>query len=87
MATTNPELTTAWSSLVTAGDDFLLTLPDTGAVVEIAVSDTAVAPTVAGHVLVAIQGEGLTRTLLGPGYVYGRTRSDSVAVALTAWTA
>jgi hypothetical protein len=85
MATTNPELTSAWSSLVTAGDDFLLTLPDTGGIVEIAISDTEESPSVAGHVLIALQGEGLNRTLVGPGYVYGRAR-ETVTVTLTAWT-
>ncbi len=85
MATTNPELLPAWSLLVTAGDDFLLTLPDTGGIVELAVSDTEDEPTVSGHVLIALQGEGLNRTLVGPGYVYGRARTTTT-VTLTAWT-
>lgn len=98
MATTNPVLTPEWSVLVTAGDEFFLTLLNpnllhdlltqtvSGLTVEVAVADTETVPTVAGHVLRADYSEGLTRDLLGPGHVYARTRRDSVVVALTAWT-
>jgi len=87
MATTNPVLSPSWSQLVAAGDNFFFTLPDVfGLTVEIAVSDTAVAPTVVGHLLQADKSEGLTRELVGPGYLYGRTVRDSVAAILTAWT-
>lgn len=86
MATTNHTLTADWSLIVPAGDEFLLscrTLPP----VEIAISDTATAPTVAGHVLDPAENEGITRSLVGPGYVYARLHgAGSASIALTAWT-
>ena len=88
MATANPTITTSWSLIVTAGNEFLLscrTLPP----IEIAVSDTATAPTVAGHVLDPAENNGATRALLGPGFVYARLvggQTDSITAVLTAWT-
>jgi hypothetical protein len=42
MATTNPILTSSWSLIVTAGDDFMLELPFTSKPIEaqIAIRDT-----------------------------------------------
>lgn len=88
MATTNPTIGTDWGLLVTAGDEFLLTAPTAAGVIEIAVSDDESVPEVAGHPL---QGgstrESLNRALIGPGYVYARSRSGvAVAAVLSAWT-
>lgn len=88
MATTNPTITPAWSLIVPAGDEFLVscrTVPP----IEIAISDTATAPTVAGHVLDPSQNNGATRALVGPGYVYARLvggQTASASAVLTAWT-
>lgn len=84
MATANPVLTPAWSLLVTAGREFLLSIPDEP-VIELAIRDAETVPTVSGHVFKP--GFVLTRTLSGPGYLYGRTQRDSVALALSAWAA
>ncbi len=84
MATTNPVLTPAWSLVATIGREFLLSVP-AGPAVEIAVRDAETVPTVSGHLL--HPGDTLTRTQTGPGYVYGRTQRDSVAVMLSAWAA
>lgn len=87
MATTNPSLTTAWAKIVTAGDDFLLTLPfATANSVEVATKDTDVAPAVQGHVLRGRKGDTLTRSQLGPGYVYARSVGGAATVVLNAWT-
>ena len=87
MATQDVTLTSAWQLIATAGDEFLLTLPPGGhRQVAVALSDTEQDPTVAGHRLLS-QGEGLNRTLIGPGYVYARSRSGvAVAAVLSAWT-
>jgi hypothetical protein len=88
MATTNPTLTAAWGLLVTAGDEFLLTAPTAAGQIEVAVSDTEVSPTVAGHPLTggAVR-ESINRALIGPGYVYGRTLGGaSIVAVLSAWT-
>jgi len=87
MATTNPTLTTSYTKIVAAGDEFLLTLLHTSKLdVEVAIKDTDEAPTVRGHVLRGELGESMNRSLLGPGYVFARTRSGTVPVALSAWT-
>lgn len=87
MATTNPTLTSAWSKLVDAGDEFLLTLPfSTRTSIEVAIKDTDAAPTVQGHVLRGEEGASMTRSLIGPGYVYARTQAGTVPVILSAWT-
>ena len=89
MATTNPIITTAWSLIVTAGDDFLLELPPTSKEIQaqIAIRDTETVPTVTGHTITARESEGMNRNLIGPGYVYARVIGISEYPAvLTAWT-
>ena len=92
MATTNPTIGTDWGLLVTTGDEFLLTAPTAAGVIEVAVSDTETAPEVAGHPLNGGGGypsprESLNRALIGPGYVYARSKSGAaVTAALSAWT-
>lgn len=88
MATTNPTLTTAWSKIVDAGYDFLLTLPfSTRTSIEVATSDSVADPTVVGHVVRGDQYESINRTLIGTGYVYARTREGTATVVLNAWLA
>jgi hypothetical protein len=87
MATTNPTITTAWAKIVNVGDSFLLTLPfTTRTSIEVAVRDADSAPTVQGHVLRGDRAESLTRSLIGPGYVFARSQGGSVVVNLSAWT-
>jgi len=87
MATTNPTITTTWAKLADAGTEFLLTLPfSTRTSIEVATSDTDVAPTVNGHVLRGDQYESINRTLIGTGYVYARTSEGSVTGVLNVWT-
>lgn len=89
MATTNPILTSSWSLIVTAGNDFLFELPPTSKPIEaqIAIRDTETVPTVQGHTITARESEGMNRNLIGPGYVYARVLGISEYTAvLTAWT-
>lgn len=87
MATTNPALTTSWAKIVAPGDDFLLTLPfATGNTVEIATTDADSAPSgVRGHVLSGNRQEGLSRTLIGTGYVWAKA-ATATTIVLNAWT-
>ena len=95
MATTNPTITGAWTLIVAAGDEFLLTLPVASQTVYVAVgseddsdSDPQSPPTaLLGHPL-ASGRDGMNRALLGPGPVFAKCvdPTASVPVALTAWT-
>ncbi len=87
MATTNPTLTTSYTKIVAAGDEFLLTLLHTSKLdVEVAIKDTDEAPSVRGHVLRGERGESMNRSLIGPGYVFARAVGGTVPVVLSAWT-
>jgi len=92
MSTTNVVITGAWSQIVAAGQDFLLTAPMALHQIEVAI---AAAPedlaTVRGHILFGDQRESINRTLIGPGIVYARTAGglaspSGATVVLTAWT-
>ena len=95
LATTNPVITGAWSLIVAAGDEFLLSLPVASQSVHVAIgevddSDSDPEPpptTLLGHALVP-GADGMNRALLGPGPVYARCTDPaaSVPLALTAWT-
>ena len=87
MATTNPTVTSAYSQIVADTDDFLLSCR-TAAPIEVAISDTASAPTVSGHVIQPHDNEAISRDTIGPGFVFARLAGggDSVSVILTAWT-
>jgi hypothetical protein len=82
MATENLTIAGAWAKAVDAGDEFLISLVSGGSI-EVAVSDTETAPSVSGHILDVGGNQGVSRTVLGPGYVY--VRGTAVA-AVTAWT-
>ena len=86
MATTNVLVTGTWTKVVLSTESFLLTaLTNAADTVEVAVFSLADA-TVHGHKLNALNGEGLTRDLIGPGDVYVRSLGGtSVAAALTTW--
>lgn len=80
-------LTGDWSLLVTAGDEFTLTLRD-GSPVRIAAQDAAAAPDSldTGHTLMADTREAFNRALSGPGYVFARAMNGAAKVELTTWT-
>lgn len=80
-------LTGDWSLLVTAGDEFTLTLRD-GSPVRIAAQDAAVTPASLedGHTLMADSREAWNRALAGPGYIYARALNGAARVELTTWT-
>jgi hypothetical protein len=89
MATSNTTLSTTWALLVTAGDEFLVTCPTTAATeIELAISDTETAPAAGliGHRLITEQKEGMSRPLIGPGYVYARAIGGPCTIALSTWT-
>ena len=85
MATTNPALTATWSKIVDDSAEFLLTLPfSTRFSIEVAAMALDAAPSgIRGHVLRAENLEGMTRALLGPGYVYALTLGGSANVVLS----
>ena len=95
LATTNPVITGAWTLIVAAGDEFLLTLPVASQTIFVAIggaddSDSdpqAPDPGIIGHPL-APGRDGINRALIGPGPVYARLADPlgTVKVALTAWT-
>lgn len=88
MATTNPTLTEAWSKIVDDTSEFLVTLPfSTNFSIEVAAMATDVAPSgIRGHVLRAESLEGISRALIGSGFIYARTLGGSANVVLSAWT-
>ena len=87
-ATANVTLTSSYALLVTAGDDFLLTLPRNDGQVEIVTMAAESAPNAAliGHCLTPAHREGLNRALSGPGYVYGRAPAGDARITLSHWT-
>ena len=87
-ATANVTLTSSYALLVTAGDDFLLTLPRNDGQVEIVTMAAESAPNAAiiGHCLTPAHREGLNRALIGPGYVYGRAPAGDARITLSHWT-
>jgi hypothetical protein len=87
-AHTNITLTDAWALLVTAGDDFTLTLPRLPGPVELVPMATETAPDddLIGHVLSPSIREAFNRALSGPGYIYGRATQGDTLIALSAWT-
>lgn len=89
MATTNIAFTTTWTKIVNAGSDFLLTVT-LGPIdrVEVGVFSSTPGAGVRGHLLNASLGNGINRSLIGPGDVYARTLHTNATIigALTAWT-
>ena len=83
----NTALTSAWTLIVSSGDEFTLTLPGASPV-RICAQDTAVAPTSLdnGHTLMADSREAWNRALAGPGYIYARALNGAAQVELTTWT-
>lgn len=87
MATTNPSLTSSWSLIVAAGSDFLMTLPffnPTALEIATTASDS-ISPTVSGHTVSGDRQDHITRSLVGPGSVWARSKGSTVTVVLNTW--
>ena len=91
MSTTNVVITSAWSQIVAAGQDFILTAPLAMHQIEVAIAATPEAlATISGHVLFGAKRESINRTLIGPGIVFARidpglASPAAATVVLTAW--
>lgn len=85
--TTNPSLTTSWTRIVASGDEFFLTLPTTARLdVFVATTLTDVAPSgVVGHLVPTESRSALSRSDIGPGYVWAKA-SSGCAASLNSWT-
>jgi hypothetical protein len=90
MSTANIAITDAWTPVVAAGQDFLLTAP-ADALYQVEVAIAASADDLAsrhGHALFGARRDAINRTLIGPGIVYARTVGGvtSSSLVVTAWT-
>lgn len=70
MPTTNKPIKEDWELIATPADVKVLITWGRGATIEIATTTDNAAPSVAGHVL--HPGDGVTRALLGEGYIWMR---------------
>ena len=88
MATQNVTLSKRYVMIASDTQNFFLSLPWlTGATIEVATSDTQTVPTVMGHELTGRETESINRTLIGPGFVYARSKSGTpLEVRLNVWT-
>jgi len=86
MSTVNVSFDKAWTKIVDAGDEFLLTVPVIfRQTVEVAVGEPGAG--VAGHEIDSQLTQAINRALIGPGDVYARrTVTAPVVGVLTAWT-
>lgn len=90
MATANKTATNAWSQAVANSVEFTLSIIGNGQL-EWAISDTATAPTVTGHVISRddLRGinEALNRAIIGDGYLYVRTftQNETLKYVVTSW--
>lgn len=83
MATANITITRAWTKVAEDFDNFLLDIPGS-LEFEVAATETDTAPIVLGHRLK--DGDALTRTVLGSGFVWCRVvdgRYDTTIAVIT----
>jgi hypothetical protein len=70
MTTVNIDITTTWTQVAAdTNDDVLITFVSP-AIIEIATTDTNVAPTVSGHRI--NQEQAIIRDLIGSGFIWAR---------------
>lgn len=85
MATSNPVVTAAWTKLAESSDVDLLVTWETPVVLEVATTSANSAPAVIGHRVT--NEDAITRSVIGPGYVWARTvagsRPSSVQVVVS----
>lgn len=88
MATQNITLGSDYVLIAADTQSFFLSIPKLNdAAVEVATSDSEVAPTVLGHEFTGRKAESPSRTLLGAGFVYARSKSGApISVRLDVWT-
>jgi DNA topoisomerase VI subunit B len=85
MATANVTIGSVWELIALDTEDFYITGADR--LVEVATSATEVAPeATSGHPVSATPIRECNRALIGPGFVYAKSRSGDVLVVLTTWT-
>lgn len=70
MPTTNVKVTSAWTKLASSGDSNLLVTWEDPTPLEVATTSADVAPAVKGHRL--SREDAVTRSVIGPGYVWAR---------------
>jgi hypothetical protein len=88
MSTYNIRITRNWTQITNFSDFFLLSLAENSSV-EVAAADTSTPPVVdRGHVLDPTNNNGLTRDMIGPGYIFARAVSTDYqcVVVLSSWS-
>jgi hypothetical protein len=84
MATTNKTIGSAWELIALNTEDFYVS--GGAKLLEVATVDTEVAPAITtGHPVSTTPIRECNRALIGPGFVYAKSRSGDVVVALTKW--
>ena len=83
MPTVNTTITGTWTKLANDTDDPVLITSNSLAAIEIATVATDVAPSVSGHRLEGFAGGmGVTRSVLGDGFVFARIVDSRFASAV-----
>lgn len=86
MATQNITLGSDYTLIASDSQNFFLSVPRIGDIVEVATSDTEVIPTENGHELTTRDLRFLDRTRLGSGFVYARSKSGvPVNIRVDTW--
>lgn len=75
MATVNINVTPEWAKVANDADTQVLITWGTAASVEIATTSGDRAPEVHGHIL--SPGDAVTRSVIGPGFIWMRTTANS----------
>jgi len=78
MATSNLTITTEWSKIAEDSDDPVLIQAAYGFEYEVATVATDTAPVVIGHKILRGTYNAITRSMLGPGFIYARVTDDNI---------
>lgn len=81
MATQNLNITLEWVQIASPSDSSVLISWEGPSAVEFACTDTAVTPTVYGHLL--RPGEAITRSVIGNGYIWARSANLPARMVVT----
>lgn len=87
-ATQNILLDKDYQLIATDAEDFFLSLPWTiAATIEVATTDSgSSAPLVRGHELTGTAIESINRNVIGPGYVYAKSKTGiPLTIVLNVW--
>lgn len=86
MATVVKTIGSGWTLIALDTENFYLSKP--GRSIEVATVATQTTPTIAfGHPVSSIPHEGANRYLVGSGFVYAKSLTGDVEVALSTWAA